>query len=168
MFFLWISNEFIKFLAEFNSSLSFLISCLSPSIFPLDSSLIEALFFIILALYANLSVERVSEKAPEAGEILAIINVLEFPPSESLSKKVNLESLYLIWYYFPSVIYTNVFITQPKTVRDLLIFPASLSLSPTAAVYFYLSEPAKSTKCNFDVFIKHSEFTYFFFLFFLF
>lgn len=42
--------------------------------------------------------------------------------------------------------------TQPKTVKDLLIFPASFNLSPSAAVDFCLSDPAKSTKCNLDCF----------------
>lgn len=42
----------------------------------------------------------------------------------------------------------NEFITIPNTVNDLLIFAASLSLSPVAAVNFYLSLPAKSTKFN--------------------
>ena len=40
------------------------------------------------------------------------------------------------------------FITKPKTVKDLLMFAASFSLSPVAAVNFYLSLPAKSTKFN--------------------
>jgi len=42
--------------------------------------------------------------------------------------------------------------THPKIVRDLFIFPASFNLSPYAAVSFYLSDPAKSTKCNLDFF----------------
>ena len=41
--------------------------------------------------------------------------------------------------------------TIPKVVKDLLIFPASFSLSPVAFVIFCLSEPAKSTKCNLGV-----------------
>ena len=114
--------------------------------FPVDSSFIDALFFIIFARYANFKVDNVSENEPEAGDILAIIKVLELPPNESFNRKVNLESLYLICLYFPSDISTSELITHPNTVRDLLILVASFNLSPAAAVCFCLSEPAKSTK----------------------
>ena len=50
---------------------------------------------ISFALCANLRVLRVSEKLVAAGEILAIMQVLELPPRESFSRKVSLESLYL-------------------------------------------------------------------------
>ena len=36
--------------------------------------------------------------------------------------------------------------TNPRTVSDLLILLASFNCNPTDFVYFYLSEPAKSTK----------------------
>jgi len=68
------------------------ISALSTSIEPELSSLIEAWFLMSFARCANLRVERVSEKFIEAGEMFAIIVVLELPPSESLSRKVSLES----------------------------------------------------------------------------
>lgn len=38
--------------------------------------------------------------------------------------------------------------TNPKTTNDLFILAASFNLSPVAAVNFYLSLPAKSTKFN--------------------
>lgn len=46
---------------------------------------------------------------------------------------------------------TKALITLPSTVSDLLMLVASLSLLPSALVYFCLSEPAKSTKLNFEV-----------------
>ena len=103
----------------------------------------------------------VSLKDVEAELIFAIINVLELPPKLSLSKNVNLESLYLTCLFFPSEISTKLFMTHPSTVKDLLIFVASFNLSPAAAVYFYLSEPAKSTKCNFAVFVLRTPFSCF-------
>ena len=60
---------------------------------PEDSSLITALFLINLARWANFKVESVSPRQIYAGLILAQMRVLELPPSESLSKKVNLLSL---------------------------------------------------------------------------
>ena len=41
--------------------------------------------------------DRDSPKASEEGEIMAIIVVLQFPPSESSNNLVNFESLYGIW-----------------------------------------------------------------------
>lgn len=51
-----------------------------------------ASFLIFFALVANFNVEIVSENASGAGEIMTIIVVLQFPPNESLSNQVNLES----------------------------------------------------------------------------
>ena len=39
---------------------------------------------------------KVSEKLVAAGDMLAIMHVLELPPKESLSRNVSFESLYLI------------------------------------------------------------------------
>lgn len=78
-----------------SSALSLLISFLRVSTDPEASSLIEALFFIILARYANFKVDNVSLNEVEEGLMFAIIIVFEFPPRESLSRKVSLESLYL-------------------------------------------------------------------------
>lgn len=44
-----------------------------------------AVFLIILASVAKRRVESVSEAADSAGEMVAIIAVSEFPPSESYS-----------------------------------------------------------------------------------
>lgn len=48
----------------------------------------------------------------------------------------------------------------PRTVSDLLILDASLSLSPEAPVDFCLSEPAKSTKWSFEFFTWIMPFVY--------
>ena len=37
---------------------------------------------------------------------------------------------------------------RPKVIRDVLMFPASLSLSPLFLVLVYLSDPAKSHSDN--------------------
>lgn len=73
-------------------SFSLLISSFKIEIDPKLSSLITALFFISLAHYANLRVERVSPNEFAEGEMLAMIKVFELPPNESQSKNVNLES----------------------------------------------------------------------------
>ena len=57
-----------------------------------DSSLTKALTLTILALLAKLSVDRVSWKLKAVLATVAIIMVFEFPPRESLSRQVSLES----------------------------------------------------------------------------
>lgn len=89
------------------------------------------------------------------------MDVFEFPPRLSLKIYVNLESLYGInLFYFPIdfsaynyLQFTSALITFPKTDKDLFILDASLSLNPDVSAFFYLSEPAKSTRFNFDIFI---------------
>ena len=80
------------------------------------------------------------------------MQVLELPPSESFRRKVSFESLYGICLDLPPADSTKELITSPSVVKDLLIFVASFNLSPAAAVYFCLSEPARSTKCNLELF----------------
>lgn len=58
------------------------------------SLLITGLFLMFLALDAYLSVFRVSSKLYSAGDIQAIIVVLEFPPNESCKILVSFESQY--------------------------------------------------------------------------
>ena len=82
-----------------------------------------------------------------AGETVAIITVLELPPRESCNKRVNIESLYGIKPPLPS---TKEEMTFPKAVRERLIFVAYKNLSPIEPVLLCRSEPAKSTKLNFD------------------
>jgi len=101
-----------------------------------DYSLTRALTLTILALFAKLRVESVSWKHKIEVEIVATIKVFEFPPKLSLSKQVNLESLYGIWTLGLSL--ANALITIPRVVKDLLMFPAYFSLSPVAIVIFCL------------------------------
>jgi hypothetical protein len=75
--------------SNFNLTISFLSASNEPEL----SSFIQALFLIILALYANFKVEMVSPKLWDAEETAAIKHVFELPPSESFKIKVNLESL---------------------------------------------------------------------------
>jgi hypothetical protein len=109
-----------------------LISFLRIKIVPLESSFTIALFLIYFALLANSSVESVSLIFIYEGEIFAIITVLLFPPNESLKMNVSLLSLYGTCLFLPSDKSTSELITFPRAERDLLIIPASLSLSPTA------------------------------------
>jgi hypothetical protein len=52
------------------------------------------LFFILFALNANFKDERDSWNAYNAGDIIVIIVVLQFPPKLSLSSLVKIEFLY--------------------------------------------------------------------------
>ena len=83
---------------------------------------------------------------------MAIIEVLALPPIESLRMWVNFESLYDICFSFLIIL----IMTLDKFKRDLLIFPPSFALSPTAPVLFILSEPAKSIIWNTLFFILFS------------
>lgn len=58
------------------------------------SLLITGLFLMFLAREAYLRVFKVSSKLYSAGEIQAIIVVLEFPPNESCKIQVSFESQY--------------------------------------------------------------------------
>ena len=49
---------------------------------------------MFLARSANLRVAQVSSNAEEAGETVAMMAVLQLPPSESCSRCVSLESLH--------------------------------------------------------------------------
>lgn len=55
---------------------------------------------------------------------------MEFPPKEFLSKKVNLESLYLMCFYLSALLSDRPLITDPNTDKDLFILQPSLNLSP--------------------------------------
>jgi hypothetical protein len=73
------------------------------------------------------------------------MTVLVFPPRESWSKRVNLESLYGICLDYPS---TREEITLPRAVKERLILIPSFKVYPVAPVLLDLSDPAKSTKFN--------------------
>jgi len=69
--------------------------------------------------------------------------VLVLPPRESCSNLVSFESLYGMWWIFPS---TRAEITFPSALSDKLIFVAYFMPSPVAPVLLARSDPAKSTK----------------------
>ena len=112
-----------------------------------------ALHFIILARYANFSVELVSFRALICGLRVQIISVLAFPPNESFKRCVNLLSLKLMnsvsFYFFEAS--ESLFMTFPRLLRLLLILQSSLSRYPSAFVSFTLSLPAKSIMLKRDV-----------------
>ena len=58
-----------------------------------DSSFMWAFTLTIFALLAKFNVDKVSWKQRTEQEIVAMMNVFEFPPKESLNKFVNFESL---------------------------------------------------------------------------
>jgi hypothetical protein len=78
------------------------------------------------------------------------MHVLVLPPSESYSNLVNLESLYGICELFPS---TKQVMTFIKADRDKFILVASLNLWPVDPVFFYFSDPARSTRLSFPILI---------------
>ena len=59
-------------------------------------------------------------------EQFTIKPVLKLPPKDSYNNLVNFESLYGIW----SLLVVNELITEPRHVRDKLIFFASSKVSP--------------------------------------
>ena len=85
------------------------------------------------------------------------MTVLVFPPSESWSRRVNLESRYGICYDLPS---TSELITLPSAVRDKLILMPSFIVWPVAPVLEFLSEPARSTRFSLPAFIYYSPLTF--------
>ncbi len=53
---------------------------------------------MFFALLANFKVDKDSTMASIAGEIMAIIVVLQFPPNESSNIRVSFESRYGMWF----------------------------------------------------------------------
>jgi hypothetical protein len=75
--------------------------------------------------------------------------VLAFPPKDSESSLVSLDSLYgTKLLSLPSV---RALITFPKVVRERLIPFASFKVYPLAPVFPTFSDPAKSTRYNFPI-----------------
>ena len=78
-----------------------------------------------------------------------IKQVLVFPPSESLNNLVNLESRYGQCPFFCD----KELITFPNEVRDRFILIISLKWTDLWLSFLCdFSEPAKSQRCNFDLF----------------
>ena len=86
-----------------------------------------------------------SSRFRDAGEIAAIIAVLELPPSAELSMRVSLESRYGMCCvpFLPSL---SLLMTAPSARSDLLIAFPSLRRDPVAPVFFWRSDPARSTR----------------------
>ena len=83
------------------------------------------------------------------GETCAIITVLQLPPNESLSNRVNFESLYGTKFFklFLQFSY-KAFMQLERANKDLLILAPSFILNPTFPVELALSDPAKSINDN--------------------
>jgi hypothetical protein len=80
-----------------------------------------------------------------AGLTVAIITVLQFPPSESLSILVSLLSLNGTKEPF-LFLSPSAFIQLAKASNEVFIFAPSINLIPLFPVTVPLSEPAKSIK----------------------
>mmetsp|Transcript_2568 Transcript_2568/g.4731 ORF Transcript_2568/g.4731 Transcript_2568/m.4731 type:complete len:209 (-) Transcript_2568:737-1363(-) len=116
----------------------------------IGSRLMIGLFLIFLARFAYLRVLSVSSKLVSEGLTHAIISVSLFPPSESCSSRVIFESRNGTWlplrFSSPSAL-----MTFPRASSPLLILMPSIMRAPTAPVRFSRSDPARSTKWNFEV-----------------
>lgn len=82
--------------------------------------------------------------------MFAIMTVLLFPPKESLSSLVSLESLYGTKNPF-LFLSPKAFMQLASAKSDLFIFAPSINLIPLFYVTVPLSEPAKSIKESFPV-----------------
>ena len=137
-------------LASSNSALSRAISACNAVTDPQVFSLSTAVFVIILARCANVSVEIVSDNDVTEGLTVATRHVLLLPPNESLRRKVNFESLNCTCFGLPLSRSTSELITLPRTKSELLIMLASFNRSPSVAVVFCRSLPARSTNVNLE------------------
>ena len=122
------------------------------------SSFLIGLFLIIAALAAYVRVMLFSSKCESLGWRFAIIQHVEFPPRLCLSKQVSLLSRYGIYIASepgPPSLFLSVKaeITLRSVKRLLLISIASFYILPSLPVRFYLSDPARSTICNFDTIV---------------
>lgn len=97
-----------------------------------------ALFLIFFALLANLRVWTDSSTSLNTLEAVQTRVVLELPPSDSLRKKVNLESRKGMC----GADSVKCFMQIPRVVSDRLIFLASSSVFPVAPVFEMRSLPA--------------------------
>ena len=105
--------------------------------------LIFGLFYTFIALIPKLSEEIVSSTCFIYGPIFTIKTVLQFPPNESWSNLVNLESRKGTNYCLDS---DKAWIHFPNTDKEEFMDLASSNLSPVERDFFTRSEPAKSTK----------------------
>ena len=103
---------------------------------------------MFLALLAYLSVLMVSSYWLAAGEMVAIITVLQLPPSESFSMRVSFESRKGTKKPF-LVLSPRALIQLARASKLVLILAPSLSLMPLFSVTLPLSDPAKSISESF-------------------
>lgn len=89
--------------------------------------------------------DTVSSSLAKSMDPVHIISVFEFPPSDSLSIMVNLESLKGTCDF---LLLVRAMIHIPKQVSDWLIFLVSSSCYPVVCDLESFSLPAKSTRFN--------------------
>ena len=123
------------------------------------STFLFTIVLIYLALSAYFNVFKVSSQAAKAGLMFVIITVLQFPPNESLSNLVSLESRQGICIFLlllgPFLVYShNALIQFPKANKLLLMFAPSTSLRPLLLVLEALSLPARSINDSLAIFIS--------------
>jgi hypothetical protein len=99
---------------------------------------------------------RVSSKEGQAGLMLAIITVLQLPPRLSFSNLVSLLSLYgtcccgfRVFYWSQSEL-----MQLPSDSKDLFMLAPSTSRIPRLFVLDARSDPAKSIRLSFAIFIS--------------
>lgn len=122
------------------------------------------LVLIFLALLAYLSVLMVSSNYEDAGDIFAIITVLQLPPNESyINYTITFNSLVSLLSLQGTK--NPFFDLSPKALiqlananSDLLILAPSLNLNPLFSVTVPLSLPAKSIRLSFPVSVSISVF----------
>eukprot|EP00961_Rhodomonas_salina_P000879 12600-Rhodomonas_salina.2 len=78
--------------------------------------------------------------------MLAMRKVLELPPMEFFKRNVSLESRYGTC-LLPAA---SAMITFPNAVSERLMFVASRRCRPSALLYFWRSDPARSTRWKRD------------------
>ena len=157
--FVWLSFSLMRILSLkfdfynliFNSSISPLKSLMIflYSLIWIETNflLVNAFVFIFLALFAYFNVFIVYSNWELAGLIFTIITVLQFPPRESFSNLVSLESRYGTKNPF-LFLSPKAFIQFASASKDLLIFAPSINRIPLFSVTVPLSDPAKSISDN--------------------
>ena len=111
-------------------------------------SFIDISFTSFWHRFANLTVDKDSSSHDLSMESVAIITVLQLPPSESRRMDVIKEFLYGICSWLPADFLINATITYSRYDSDLLIYLASFFILDSGSVLYVRSLPAKSTKFN--------------------
>ena len=90
-----------------------------------------ALFLILLQTCPNLSVETVSSRDPDAGEMAQTMEVRVLPPRELFRMRVSLESRNGMKTSFDFLVFLlaspSLLMTAPSARSDLLMFAPSFS-----------------------------------------